>query len=175
MAINKVVDGYGQALIDLTGDTVTPADVVNGVTFHDRHGLSRSGGATFGTMINYSKRSQDIEIYVPGRVDSQVRIWLYTTEGAGADPENSFTLWPFGSDTSWLSVVRRVTVTGADGYFEASLVNPESSNRWGIRFVVGTNSCGAYIGTDSYIGKIYFSPSDYTVHVRFFYDGQEDA
>ena len=46
MAINKVEFG-NQTLMDLTGDTVTPEDVLNGATFHDRAGVSRSGTASY--------------------------------------------------------------------------------------------------------------------------------
>lgn len=42
MAINKVVYG-ANTLLDLTGDTVTPDDVAEGVTFHDAAGVKRSG------------------------------------------------------------------------------------------------------------------------------------
>ena len=42
MAINKVVFG-DDTLVDLTSDTVTEEDVLNGVTFHDKSGLMKSG------------------------------------------------------------------------------------------------------------------------------------
>lgn len=40
--VNKV-EYAGQTVMDLTGDTVTPSDVLNGVTFHDRSGASQTG------------------------------------------------------------------------------------------------------------------------------------
>ena len=46
MAINKVIYG-GNTLIDLTGDTVTAADVASGVTFHDKSGTVVEGTNTF--------------------------------------------------------------------------------------------------------------------------------
>ena len=42
MAINKVIFG-GDTLIDLTGDTVTAADVLNGKTFHLPSGETGTG------------------------------------------------------------------------------------------------------------------------------------
>lgn len=45
MAINKVVFG-NQTLIDLTADTITPADLANGVTAHDASGASITGTST---------------------------------------------------------------------------------------------------------------------------------
>lgn len=46
MAINKVEFG-DQTLIDLTGDTVTEDDVLNGKSFHDKSGSLRSGTASY--------------------------------------------------------------------------------------------------------------------------------
>ena len=44
--INKVVFG-NQTLIDLTADTVTAADVLSGVTAHDRSGATITGTCTY--------------------------------------------------------------------------------------------------------------------------------
>lgn len=46
MAINKVIYG-GSTLIDLTGDSVTAADVQSGVTFHLPSGESGTGTCTY--------------------------------------------------------------------------------------------------------------------------------
>ena len=40
--VNKV-EYAGQTLMDLTGDTATPSDVLNGATFHDRSGAPQTG------------------------------------------------------------------------------------------------------------------------------------
>jgi len=45
MAINKVVFG-NQTLIDLTADTITPADLQSGVTAHDASGTAITGIST---------------------------------------------------------------------------------------------------------------------------------
>lgn len=51
MAVNKV-DFGGQTLIDLTGDTVTPADLSEGVTAHDASGQQiRGTGSSSGKLI----------------------------------------------------------------------------------------------------------------------------
>ena len=42
---NKVIYG-GKVLIDLTGDTVTPADLARGVTAHDKSGAEITGTST---------------------------------------------------------------------------------------------------------------------------------
>ena len=44
--INKVIFG-GNTLIDLTGDTATPASVLAPATFHDKSGAPREGTCTF--------------------------------------------------------------------------------------------------------------------------------
>lgn len=46
MAINKVEFG-DQTLIDLTEDSVTPEDVLNNKSFHDKSGELRSGTAFY--------------------------------------------------------------------------------------------------------------------------------
>ena len=46
MAINKVIYG-GNTLIDLTGDNITPADLLSGKTAHDKSGATITGTCTF--------------------------------------------------------------------------------------------------------------------------------
>lgn len=45
MAINKVIYG-GNVLLDLTGDTITPADLAKGATAHDKSGAPITGTNT---------------------------------------------------------------------------------------------------------------------------------
>ena len=44
--VNKVVYG-NQTIIDLTNDDVTPADVAEGVSFHDRSGAQQTGTGNY--------------------------------------------------------------------------------------------------------------------------------
>lgn len=46
MAINKVIYG-GNTLIDLTGDSITAADLLYGKTAHDKSGASITGSCTY--------------------------------------------------------------------------------------------------------------------------------
>lgn len=46
MAINKIIYG-GNTLIDLTGDTVTPEQLAEGVTAHDKSGAKITGTNTY--------------------------------------------------------------------------------------------------------------------------------
>lgn len=44
--VNKVIYG-SETLIDLTGDTITSADVINGKKFHDKSGAQLTGSCTY--------------------------------------------------------------------------------------------------------------------------------
>ena len=44
---SKVVLASGEVLMDLTPDTVDPAHVLNGYTFHDKAGAPQTGSCTF--------------------------------------------------------------------------------------------------------------------------------
>lgn len=41
--VNKVETADGSVIMDISSDTVTPNDVLNGVTFHDRSGAAQQG------------------------------------------------------------------------------------------------------------------------------------
>ena len=45
MAVNKVVIN-DKTVLDLTSDTVTPSDLVEGVTAHDATGMQITGGSS---------------------------------------------------------------------------------------------------------------------------------
>lgn len=45
--VSKVVLSNGTTLIDLTGDTITAADVINSKTFHDKSGAPLTGSCTY--------------------------------------------------------------------------------------------------------------------------------
>lgn len=51
MAVNKVVYG-GQTVIDLTNDTVTPSDLMSGVTAHGANGQTITGTFSLDTEIS---------------------------------------------------------------------------------------------------------------------------
>ena len=64
MAINKVVYG-NTTLVDLTEDTATEEDVMEGKTFHDASGQRRTGSATQGGRV------QDVEVNGESVVNTQ--------------------------------------------------------------------------------------------------------
>lgn len=45
--VSKVVLSNGTTLIDLTGDTISAADVINSKTFHDKSGAPLTGACTY--------------------------------------------------------------------------------------------------------------------------------
>lgn len=54
MANNKVQLSDGTVLIDLTGDTVAPDKLLDGVTAHDKSGALIVGNVTFATVYTGS-------------------------------------------------------------------------------------------------------------------------
>ena len=59
MATNKVVYG-NTTLIDLTSDTATPSQVIQGATFHDRSGVAQTG--TFAPTIITPRNNNPIQL-----------------------------------------------------------------------------------------------------------------
>ena len=45
--VSKVVLSNGTTLIDLSGDTISPSDVINSKTFHDKSGAPLTGSCTY--------------------------------------------------------------------------------------------------------------------------------
>ena len=58
MAVNKVVYS-AKVLLDLTGDTVTPETLADGVTAHDKSGTKITGTAKVGTTQNWVFTMED--------------------------------------------------------------------------------------------------------------------
>lgn len=102
MAVNKVVIN-DNTVLDLTGDTVTPSDLVEGVTAHDATGMQITGTrpATSGTdTSDATATAKDIArgktAYVQGEkvtgtVDT-VKAGYYTIENASVSYDGSYIL-----------------------------------------------------------------------------------
>lgn len=69
MAINKVVYN-GNTLIDLTGDTVTPAQLLNGVTAHDKTGSPITGTFSFSTETKTVTPTASQQTVTPTNADA---------------------------------------------------------------------------------------------------------
>lgn len=67
MAINRV-DYYGETLIDLTADTVTPSDVRAGVTFHMSTGVKKTGTYNLKSVIIATAPTKSTVICTNGSV-----------------------------------------------------------------------------------------------------------
>lgn len=68
MERNKIIYG-GQTLIDLTGDTVAADKVLEGYTFHDKSGETKTGNVSFvtyytGTTEPPNELGSDGDIYL---------------------------------------------------------------------------------------------------------------
>jgi hypothetical protein len=122
--VNKVISN-NQTLIDLTSDTVTPADVRTGVSFHDL-----TGAALVGTMVNgkvvqtvepasvpvaWSNAYLDIETVCYDHSTNEAVVyawhrWVGNTDSL--DPKD----YEFGSATPAYSVPANVIFKAPDGH-----------------------------------------------------------
>ena len=59
MAINKVKLSNGETLIDISGDTVTPETLGEGVIAHDKTGAKITGTAKVGTAETWVFEMED--------------------------------------------------------------------------------------------------------------------
>lgn len=91
MAINKVVYG-DQTLIDLTSDTATAEDVVEGKTFHDASGQLRTGtGGGGGGSANIVELTQAEYDALPSSKESDNVLYIvYFDGGQILDPDYSY-------------------------------------------------------------------------------------
>lgn len=66
MSYNKIIFG-NEPVIDLTSDTVTPSDVLSGVTFLDKSGTLRTGTATINVSVSNETLTIDgnVKDYTP--------------------------------------------------------------------------------------------------------------
>lgn len=112
--VNKV-EYAGQTLVDLTGDTATPSDVLNGVTFHDRSGTPQQGSMITHNVydgLDSSSTDDALSANQGKQLNTQLsdfgtRIGVFqlynkTSSGSG----NSLTV-PAGNNTMFLATILR--------------------------------------------------------------------
>lgn len=101
MAISKVVYG-ARILVDLTGDTVTPDDVAEGVTFHAADGTQQVGtldvssgpvSCIEGTFTSSTTSANAITIDGVEFVPQMILLYLIETYGEGNNPLMSQFMW----------------------------------------------------------------------------------
>ncbi|MBR2388211.1 MAG: hypothetical protein IKB02_05970 [Clostridia bacterium] len=94
MAVNKVVYG-GKTVIDLTNDTVSPSDLMSGVTAHGANGQTITGTFSLATEIS----AQDTLI-------AQIKSALEgkASGGGGGGASYEFSSVDFDNGGDWISV-----------------------------------------------------------------------
>jgi hypothetical protein len=122
--VNKVVSN-AQTLIDLTSDTVTPADVLAGVTFHDASGASQVGTAAAGkTIASVSQRivpSGQTSVIVKGTArytmdETMDYVWNFTKTIQSSDADITHWYWSYFS-RSYGDDVRAIAVKNSSTPF----------------------------------------------------------
>lgn len=122
MAINKVV-ADGETKLDLTGDTITAADLKSGVTAHDRSGAAITGSVetyTGETSITPGESAQTLQ--TEGKyMDSNISVAAAPSGGSSA-AQYSATLAASGWTESGGYQTQTVAVSGLSASYE---VNPD--------------------------------------------------
>ena len=119
MAVNKVVYG-ASTLVDLTGDTVTPDDVAEGVTFHGADGVKRSGTRSSAPVAHASTHATGgSDPITPASIGAAAASHTHTPASIGAQavptlrkydvPSPTITLssnteYRFSNPLSWLTL-----------------------------------------------------------------------
>ena len=70
--VNQVKLGDGTTIIDISGDTVTPADVTVGVTFHLKSGATGAGTLANGDNLEYGLTDRTLPIAGVGQAGYMV-------------------------------------------------------------------------------------------------------
>lgn len=76
MAINKVVYA-GNTLIDVSGDTATPSDVLTGKTFHDNTGTQKQGSLSITSEAKTCTPSNVQQVIEPTNADFLSKVTVY--------------------------------------------------------------------------------------------------
>ena len=76
MAINKVVYA-GSTLIDVSGDTATPSDVLAGKTFHKNDGTQASGSLSITSEAKTCTPSNAQQVIEPTNADYLSKVTVY--------------------------------------------------------------------------------------------------
>lgn len=169
MAINKVVYG-DQTLIDLTSDTATAEDVVEGKTFHDASGQLRTGtgGGGSGDSVNWTQIQQSgtkiAEIEINGTTQD-----VYAPTGGGGGGEASYTtLFENQGTTSPATITLSDDITNYDAVLFQ--LHPTSSDAifsmlYDVKDLVIGDTIGAGSSTNIFVWYYYTDATTLTFRV----------
>lgn len=118
MAYNKVIYG-GSTLIDLTEDTITANDLLNGVTAHDKSGTSITGNIASKTSSNLTVSGATVTAeagYYSSQVSKSVATGSASTPATTITANPSISVNSSGLITATTSATQNVTPTVSAGY-----------------------------------------------------------
>ena len=154
MAVNKVVYG-ASTLVDLTGDTVTPDDVAEGVTFHGADGVKRSGTRSSAPVAHASTHATGgSDPITPASIGAATTNHTHTPAGIGAQPARlTFTgktvaTSAWASDVAYADYPYRAAVACAGVTAEAFadvVLSPEDAAGGNFAPVCATYAGGLYL------------------------------
>lgn len=118
MPVNKVVYD-DKTLIDLTGDTVTPAKMLSGTTAHDKSGAVVTGTIPIKTSSNLSASGATVSVpagYYASDASKSVATGEATTPATTITENPSIWINSAGKITASVSGTKSVTPTVSEGY-----------------------------------------------------------
>lgn len=171
---NKVVKN-NQTIIDLTSDTVTPASVLAGVTFHDASGAAQVGTASAGKVIDHvSQRivpTGQTSVIVSGYAryaynEIMDTVWSFekTIQSNDADPNHW--VWSHYENQSNSVTIKNGAATYTIASSEVTTRTEQADNYSYAQYVDGISSLnGRNVNIYTYNGGVDWTASDDIIDV----------
>ena len=158
--VNKVETADGTVIMDISGDTATPNDVLNGATFHDRSGAPHQGA-----VITHN---------VYDGLDS-----TSTTDALSANQGKVlYTKTLYNEDNSTISNLNSITKNGAHKYAGNSTNAPTTNGGMVFQMtddVVNQGMQFAYPNNQEYIAVRYKKAGTWSSWDKFAFNSRKDA
>ena len=130
MAYNKVIYG-GSTLIDLTEDTITASDLLDGVTAHDKSGASITGNIASKTSSNLTVSGATVTApsgYYPSQVSKSVATGSASTPATTITANPSISVNSSGLITATTSATQNITPSVSAGYISSGTAGTVTVN-----------------------------------------------